>query len=101
MSSKTYVFTPPASASTVSNLNLMAMLQADDIPNTTQTVTFNQQTGNISQIVHSRNNAAVRTDTFTFGANTITEVRTLAAGGSLTLVTNLTTLATTVTYSAV
>ena len=73
-------------------------LHLEEIPDTTQAITFDQS-GNVQSIVHSRNNTAVRTDVFTFGENTITEVRTLANGHSLTMVTNLTTLETTVTYS--
>ena len=42
---------------------------------------------------------AVRTDVFTFGTSTITEVRTLATGESLTIVTNTDTLETTTTYA--
>ena len=73
-------------------------LHLEEIPDTTQAITFDQS-GNVQSIVHSRNNTAVRTDVFTFGENTITEVRTLANGHSLTMITNLTTLETTVTYS--
>lgn len=73
-------------------------LHLEEIPDTTQAITFDQS-GNVQSIVHSRNNTAVRTDVFTFEENTITEVRTLANGHSLTMVTNLTTLETTVTYS--
>lgn len=73
-------------------------LHLEEIPDTTQAITFDQS-GNVQSIVHSKNNTAVRTDVFTFGENTITEVRTLANGHSLTMVTNLTTLETTVTYS--
>lgn len=71
------------------------------IPDTVQTITFDQQTGNISQILHSRNNVAVRTDVFTFGSNSVTEVRTLDTGESLTIDTNTATLVTTVAYTTV
>ena len=75
-------------------------LQWDNIPDTTQSIVFDQQ-GNIASITHTDSGSvAVRTDAFTFGENTITEVRTLNTGESLTLVTNLTTLVTTVTYAA-
>lgn len=70
----------------------------EEIPDTTQIYTFSNDS--VSQVVHSRNNVAVRTDTFTYGSSTITEVRTLSSGESLTIITNLTTLETTVTYSA-
>ena len=74
-------------------------LHAEEIDGTTQTITFDSS-GNVSQIVHAANGAAVRTDVFTFGTNTITEVRTLNTGESLTIVTNTETLVTTVTYAA-
>lgn len=70
----------------------------DEIPDTVQDITFNAS-GDVQSITHSANNAAVRTDAFTFAENSITEVRTLSTGQSLTMVTNLTTLETTITYS--
>ena len=76
-----------------------SLLQADDIPNTSQSITFDSS-GNVSTITHIGEGGVVRTDTFTFGTNTITEVRMLSTGESLTLVTNLSTLQTTVTYTA-
>lgn len=75
------------------------LLTAESIPDTVQTITFDDS-GNVSQIVHTNGNEAVRTDVFTFGTDTITEVRTLASGESLTIVTDTTTLETTTTYSA-
>ena len=77
--------------------NTLSVLD-DEIPDTVQTITFDQN-GNVQSITHSRNNAAVRTDVFTFAANSVTEVRTLSTGQSLTIVTNLSTLETTITYS--
>lgn len=74
------------------------MLNLEEIPDTVQTYTFTS--GTVSKIEHKRSGSAVRTDTFSYGANTITEVRTLASGDTLTIVTNLTTLETTVTYAA-
>ena len=71
----------------------------DEIPNTTQAYTFDQETNKLTTIVHTLNNVAVRTDTFTYGTNTITETRTLNTGEVLTIVTNLTTLETTITLS--
>ena len=68
------------------------------VPDTTQAITFDQTTGNVQSITHSSNGVAVRTDVYTFGTNTITEVRTLSTGQSLTIVTNTETLATTITY---
>ena len=75
----------------------MALL-ADEVPNTTQEYTFSG--GSVSQVTHSSGGAAVRTDLFTYAASSITEVRTLASGASLTIVTNLITLETAVTYAA-
>ena len=69
------------------------------MPGTTQAITF-AGNGNVQTITHTRDNVAVRTDAFTFAANTITEVRTLNTGESLTIVTNTNTLQTTVTYTA-
>ncbi len=77
--------------------NTLSVLD-DEIPDTVQTITFDQN-GNVQSITHSRNNVAVRTDVFTFAANSVTEVRTLSTGQSLTIVTNLSTLETTITYS--
>ena len=77
--------------------NTLSLLD-DEIPDTVQTITFDQN-GNVQSIAHSRNNVAVRTDVFTFAANSVTEVRTLSTGQSLTIVTNLSTLETTITYS--
>ena len=75
-------------------------LQEESIPGTTQTIAFDSS-GSISQIVHKNSSdVAIRTDAFTFGANTITEVRTLYTGETLTIMTNTDTLVTTVTYSA-
>ena len=77
-----------------------ALLLHDEIPGTTQTIAFDSS-GNVSTITHTNgSNVDVRTDAFTFAANSITEVRTLNTGETLTVVTNTTTLATTVTYAA-
>ena len=73
------------------------ILQMDEIPDTIQSYTFAD--GSVSQITHSRSGVTIRTDTFTYGTDAITEVRTSSAG-TLTIVTNLTTLETTVTYAA-
>ena len=74
------------------------MLLCDEVPDTVQAYTFSG--GSVSQVAHNRSNTAIRTDVFTYTDNTITEVRTLNTGESLTIVTNLTTLETTVTYAA-
>lgn len=82
----------------VSELNSALTLLEDVIPDTVQTIVFDSS-GNVQRITHVRNSAAVRTDVFTFAASTITEVRTLATGESLTIVTNTDTLETTTTYA--
>ena len=74
------------------------MLLCDEVPDTVQAYTFSG--GSVSQVAHNRSNTAIRTDVFTYTDNIITEVRTLNTGESLTIVTNLTTLETTVTYAA-
>lgn len=74
-------------------------LLTDNIPDTVQSIAFDS-TGNVQTITHTRNNLAVRTDAFIFGTGTITEVRTLSTGETLTIVTNTETLETTVTYAA-
>lgn len=83
----------------IAGLKNSSDLLTDNIPDTVQSITFDSA-GNVSQIIHTNNGQAVRTDTFTFTDSTITEARALAAGGSLTMVTNLETLQTTVTYAA-
>lgn len=83
----------------VADLKSASVLQAENIPDTVQTITFDSD-GNVQTITHTRDNVAVRTDAFTFAESTITEVRTLSTGESLTIVTNTTTLQTTVTYTA-
>ena len=73
------------------------ILQMDEIPDTIQSYTFVD--GSVSQITHSRSGETIRTDTFTYGTDAVTEVRA-SSTGTLTIVTNLTTLETTVTYAA-
>ena len=73
-------------------------LLCDEIPDTVQAYTFAD--GAVSQVTHTRDNVAIRTDAFTYGANSIAEVRTLNTGESLTITTNLITLETTVVYAA-
>lgn len=88
-----------ALTSEVSDLKSALLLQDEAIPDTTQAIVFDAS-GNVQRITHTgANSAVIRTDVFTFGANTITEVRTLNTGESLTIVTNTDTLITTVTYA--
>ena len=72
-------------------------LLSDVIPGTTQTYTFTD--GSVSQVLHKQGATTIRTDAFTYATNTITETRTINTGEVLTIVTNLTTLETTVTLS--
>lgn len=83
----------------VGDLNSVLTLLEETIPDTAQTIVFDSS-GNVQRITHVRNSTAVRTDVFTFATSTITEVRTLATGESLTIVTNTDTLETTTTYAA-
>ena len=79
----------------------LSKLQAEYIPDTTQEITFDNVTGNVSAITHKENNVVVRTDTFTYGTSTITETRTLATGEVLRIVTDTTTLVTTIEYGEI
>lgn len=79
-------------------LQILNDLQEEDIPDTTSEIVFTE--GEVSQIIHRKDGETFRTDVFTFGPNTIEEIRTLATGQSLTIVTNTETLETTTTYHA-
>lgn len=83
----------------VTGLKSAFALFQENIPGTVQTIAFDSA-GNIQSVTHKENNVVVRTDVFTFASSTITEVRTLASGESLTIVTNTETLETTTTYAA-
>lgn len=72
-------------------------LYMSNIPDTTQTITLTN--GMLSQILHKSGNTTVRTDTFAYGSGSFTETRTLGTGASLTIVTDLSTFGTTVTYT--
>lgn len=74
------------------------LLHADEIDGTEQEVVF--EDGIVSSILHKKDGATIRTDVFTITEETITEVRTLSNGASLTITTDLATLITTVEYSA-
>ena len=72
--------------------DLTAALRADYLPNCTTEVTKNSA-GAVTRIEHiDEDEATVRTDVFTYDENTVTEVRTMASGATLTLVYNLTAL---------
>lgn len=83
----------------ITDPDIRVKLLAAEVPNTTQQYTFGDD-GVISKVEHKSGNTALRTDTFTFTDTTATEVRTLSSGETLTIVTNLETLETTVTYVA-
>lgn len=96
---------PPINAANLNKMeggiydaHIYEMLLCDEVPNTTQQYTFTD--GSVSQVLHKRSNATIRTDVFTYGEGTITEVRTLNTGESVTITTNLQTLETTITYAA-
>lgn len=90
----TTAYVDAAEAVTTDKLYLLA----DEVPDTVQTYTFVD--GSVSQVLHTRNNDAIRTDVFAYTATAITETRTLNTGAVLTIVTDLDTLETTVSYTA-
>lgn len=75
-------------------------LMMDDIPGTTVTPTVDSG-GDVTTLTHkdTSSNETVRTDTFTKTSTTVTEVRTLATGEVLTIVTNRSTHISTFTFS--
>ncbi len=77
----------------------MDNLRAEIIPGTVQNINFDND-GNVSTILHKKSGTTFRTDAFTFSDSTVTEVRTLATGEQMTIVTDTDTLETTITYSA-
>lgn len=83
--------------STCDDLNARADLQ-NEIRGAVQTVTLNAD-GSIAGVVHKISGTTVRTDVLTYSGTTVTEVRTLASGESLTLVTDTDTLAVSTTWS--
>lgn len=85
--------------SAIAQLSVNAILLDSEIPDTVQAVTFDSA-GNVSTITHTSGVTVIRTDAFTISASQIVEVRTLSTGESLTLTTDLSTLSTTVAYSA-
>lgn len=62
------------------------------VPNSNQTVAFNAD-GTIQRVVHKGlDGNVVRTDSYTYSGNTITETRTLANGETMTFTINTNTL---------
>lgn len=89
-------------AGDISSLKSAMLLEQDEIPDTVQSIAFDGS-GNVQSITHKKRtdqSVTVRTDAFTFAGTVITEVRTLASGETLTIVTDTDTLITTVTYAA-
>ena len=75
----------------VGNMSVEEQLLRDELPGTTRTV-INGLDGNPFSITHRVGETVVRTDWFTWGENTVTEVRVLETGKRITIETNLTTL---------
>ena len=75
----------------IHGVNDIDNLLIGELPGTTQTVTFDAN-DNPSTITHSKNGTTVRTDTFTWGTNTVTENRVLSSGKQITITTDLITL---------
>lgn len=74
-------------------------LRDEYIPDTTQTYTFDSDDF-VIRIDHNRDGDTIRTDSFEYGDESITETRILnATGERLTIVTDLTTYAKSVTYA--
>lgn len=81
----------------VKSLDVSALLLDENILDTTQQYTFTD--GKLTRVDHKRSGSTIRADTFTYSSGYVTETRTLSTGESVTIVTNLETLETTVTYS--
>lgn len=84
--------------SQILDLNKLLDLRSDELPDTVQEYEFSG--GTVSQVTHTRNNETIRTDDFTYTDSTIIETRTLSTGEVLEIETDLSTLETTVTYTA-
>lgn len=82
-------------AAEVDDLNRQINHFDDNLPGTVQTVNFGAD-GKPSSVVHTKNGATVRTDAYTWGDGTVTETRTTADGSYITMVTDLSTLVTTI-----
>ena len=77
--------------------NDQELLEKENIPATAQSIEFNED-GNVSVIRHQAGAELIRSDAFSFTSDSITELRTLYTGSTLTIVTNTETLVTTTTY---
>ncbi len=75
-------------------------LLVGEVPGTTQEYTFSGDGKVVTRVDHKKGATVVRSDAYTYGDTTITEVRTMSGVGTLTIVTNTETLATSVTFAA-
>ena len=75
-------------------------LLVGEIPGTTQTYTYSSDGKLVTQVDHKKGTTTIRTDVYTYGETSITEVRTITGIGSLTITTNLETLETSVVFTA-
>lgn len=82
----------------IHELQIADLLHLEEINNTVQEITYDAN-GVVQKIEHKQGTEVIRTDVFTFTDTVITEVRTLNSGESLSIVTNLDTLVTTITYT--
>ena len=79
----------------ITNGTIEENLLRSELPGTAVAVTFDSN-DNPYTITHSKNNVTIRTDVFTWGTDSVTEVRTLATGKKITITTDLVTLAQTI-----
>lgn len=79
----------------IQGLELDEKILRSELPGTS-TVVVMDSNGNPTSITYTANNETVRTDTFVWGTNSVTETRTLANGKYITITTNLNTLAQTI-----
>lgn len=75
-------------------------LLVGEIPGTTQTYTYSVDGKRVTQVDHKKGTTTIRSDMYTYGTTTITEVRTITGIGSVTITTNLETLETSVVFTA-
>ena len=77
------------------------LLEMEYIPDTVQSVEFDQD-GRVERILHINQNGSeiVRTDTFSFDAVYVTEIREVTSGASLTIEYDSQNMTTTATYAS-
>ena len=84
---------------TLTDPSTLTLLLAENVPGTVAQIQYDTS-GNVTGIQHKSGNTVIRADAFTYTDTTITETRTLNTGAILTIMTNLSTLDTTTTYTA-